>query len=114
MHITITIERVVIEQLVRPEADPQILAALGALREDVRHLLTQEGAHYMAVSAAIQAFSDALNAATDKIAARIQALIDKLNAAGTLSPEDSALLQAEVDRLTALGQDAENPVPPEV
>lgn len=48
--------------------------------------------------------------ATDKIAARIQKLID----AGGLNPESQAALQAEADKLNLLGQDAENPVPPSV
>lgn len=46
--------------------------------------------------------------ATDKIAARIQALIDN----GGLNAESQAALQAEVDKLNLLGQDASNPVPP--
>lgn len=45
--------------------------------------------------------------ATSAIAARIQKLID----AGGLNPESEAALQAEVDKLAALGQDPNNPVP---
>ena len=45
--------------------------------------------------------------ATDKIASRIQKLID----AGGLSAESQAALQAEADKLNALGQDPNNPVP---
>lgn len=45
--------------------------------------------------------------ATDKIATRIQNLIN----AGGLSADSSAALQAEVDKLNALGQDPNNPVP---
>lgn len=48
------------------------------------------------------------DAATDKIAARIQKLID----GGSFSAEDQAALQAEVDKLNLLGQDPANPVPP--
>lgn len=47
------------------------------------------------------------DAATDKIAARIQKLID----AGGLSDDSAAALQAEVDKLNSLGQDPNNPVP---
>lgn len=47
------------------------------------------------------------DAATDKIAARIQSLID----AGGLSVESAAALQGEVDKLNTLGQDPANPVP---
>lgn len=46
--------------------------------------------------------------ATDKIAARIQNLIDN----GGLNAESQAALQAEVDKLNLLGQDPNNPVPP--
>lgn len=47
------------------------------------------------------------DAATDKIAARIQKLID----AGGLSPESQTALQAEVDKLNLLGQNPADPVP---
>lgn len=47
------------------------------------------------------------DAATDKIAARIQSLID----AGGLSAESAAALQGEVDKLNTLGQDPANPIP---
>lgn len=47
--------------------------------------------------------------ATDKIAARIQALIDN----GSLNAESQAALQAEADKLNLLGQDPNNPVPPQ-
>lgn len=63
----------------------------------------------MAVSAPIAALITEFDTATDNIAARIQKLI---NNSGTLSAEDSAALQAEVDKLNLLGQDPENPVPP--
>ena len=55
------------------------------------------------VSALITEF----DTATDKIAARIQALIDN----GSLNADSQAALQAEVDKLNALGQDPSNPVP---
>ena len=61
----------------------------------------------MAVSAAVAALITEIDQATDKIAARIQTLIDK----GTLSADDTAALQAEVDKLNLLGQDPNNPVP---
>jgi len=59
-----------------------------------------------AVSALVTEFDDA----TNKIATRIQNLINN----GTLNPESKAALQAEVDKLTLLGQDPNNPVPAEV
>ncbi|SRR5258706_10578245 len=66
----------------------------------------------MALDAGTQALITAIDTATDKIAARIQKLIDQI-AAGGLSPADvAAALQPEVDKLNALGQDPANPVPP--
>lgn len=53
-----------------------------------------------------------IDSATTAVAARIQSLIDKANNAGQLtSAEIAAALQPEVDRLTALGSDPDNPVP---
>lgn len=57
------------------------------------------------VAALIVKFDDA----TNRIAARIQTLID----AGGLSPESEAALQAEVAKLESLGQDPNNPIPPD-
>lgn len=65
----------------------------------------------MAENPAVAAFITQMDAATDKIAARIQTIIT--NAQG-LSTEDSAALQAEVDKLNLLGQDPANPIPPAV
>ena len=64
----------------------------------------------MAVSKAIQEFSDRVDVATSAIAAKIQALTDKLKAGTPLTPEDVALLDAEAAKLEAMGKDAENPV----
>ena len=64
----------------------------------------------MAVSPVVADLIAKFDVATDKIAARIQALIN----AGTLSPEDQAALQGEVDKLNLLGQDPNNPVPPAI
>lgn len=69
-------------------------------------LATLEGGDTMVdpkVAALITQFDDATNA----IAARIQKLID----AGGLSVDSEAALQAEVDKLKALGADPEVPVP---
>lgn len=57
------------------------------------------------IAALIVKFDDATNV----IAARIQKLIDS----GGLSPESEAALVAEVAKLEALGQDPNNPVPPD-
>jgi methyl-accepting chemotaxis protein len=55
-------------------------------------------------------FIAAVDAATDKIAARIQKLVDN----SSLSDADKKTLQVEVDKLNALGQDPANPIPPVV
>jgi len=58
----------------------------------------------------IKDFAAKIDAATNTIAARIQALIDKVNA-GMATPEEiAAVLQPEVDRLTEMGKDPANPV----
>ena len=56
----------------------------------------------------IKDFAAKIDAATNAVAARIQALIDKVNA-GTATPEEiAAVLQPEVDRLTEMGKDPAN------
>ena len=58
----------------------------------------------------VKDFAAKIDEATNAIAARIQTLIDKINA-GTATPEEiAAVLQPEVDRLTDLGKDPSNPV----
>jgi hypothetical protein len=57
----------------------------------------------------IKDFAAKIDEATNAIAARIQALVDKVNA-GTATPEEiAAVLQPEVDRLTEMGKDPANP-----
>jgi methyl-accepting chemotaxis protein len=57
----------------------------------------------------IKDFAAKIDAATNTIAARIQALIDKVNS-GTATPEEiAAVLEPEVDRLTEMGKDPANP-----
>jgi len=62
----------------------------------------------MAVSDQVAQIISQFDVATDAIASRIQRLI---NSSGTLSADDKAAFQAEVDKLTALGKDPENPTP---
>jgi hypothetical protein len=58
----------------------------------------------------VKDFAAKIDEATNAIAARIQTLIDKINA-GTATPEEiAAVLQPEVDRLTKLRKDLDNPV----
>lgn len=59
-----------------------------------------------------------IDKATNAIATRQQKMVDQLNnATAGLSAEDAAAiatqLQAEIDRLNALGSDPANPVPPQ-
>jgi hypothetical protein len=65
---------------------------------------------HVAVDPTIAALIAKFDAATDKIAARIQKLID----AGGLNADSTAALQSEVDKLNLLGEDPANPVPPAV
>jgi methyl-accepting chemotaxis protein len=58
----------------------------------------------------IRDFAAKIDEATNAIAARIQTLVDKVNA-GTATPEEiAAVLQPEVDRLTELGKDPVKPL----
>lgn len=63
----------------------------------------------MAIDPKVAALIAEFDAATDKIAARIQKLIETDT---SLSAESQAALQAEVDKLNLLGQDPAQPVPP--
>ena len=57
----------------------------------------------------IKDFAAKIDAATNTIAARIQALIDKVNSGTASSEEIAAVLQPVVDRLTEMGKDPANP-----
>lgn len=57
----------------------------------------------------VAAFLVQFDTATNAVAARI----DRLLAEASMSPELKVKFQAEVDRLTVLGKDPENPIPPE-
>lgn len=84
----------------------RLLAAKQAL--DI-HDLEQKGEEAnMAVQPAVADLILQFDAATDKIAARIAALI----ADGSFSAEDKAALQAEVDKLNSLGENPAQPIPP--
>jgi hypothetical protein len=72
--------------------------------------LEERGESENMVDPKVAALITEFDTATDKIAARIQKLID----AGGLSDESKTALQAEVDKLNLLGQDPANPVPPTV
>ena len=53
----------------------------------------------------------AFDAATDRIAARFQKLIDAAAAKGDITPEVAAALGVELTKLNVLGQDPNNPIP---
>jgi hypothetical protein len=75
---------------------------------DLAEASKKEGSDTM-VDPKVAALITQFDNATDRIAARIQKLIDT----GSLSDDSAAALQAEVDKLNLLGQDPTNPVPPE-
>jgi hypothetical protein len=64
----------------------------------------------MAVDAQTAALIAKFDAATTAIANRIAALVAGANPG--LSADDTAAFQAEIDKLTALGANPANPVPP--
>ncbi len=72
------------------------------------------GDYLMALSQDLKDLTKAIDDATNKVAARIDALAAKISNSMTDAEvaEVKAGLQAEVDKLTALGQDPDNPVPP--
>jgi hypothetical protein len=73
---------------------------------DLMEYQTMEEANNM-VDPKVAALIVQFDEATNRIAARIQKLVD----AGGLSADSEAALQAEVVKLTALGADPANPVP---
>jgi methyl-accepting chemotaxis protein len=57
----------------------------------------------------IKDYAAKIDKATNAIAARIQALVDKVNSGTASAEEIAAVLQPEVDRLTEMGKDPANP-----
>jgi len=57
----------------------------------------------------IKDFAAKIDEATNAIATRIQALLDKVNSGTASAEEIAAVLQPEVDRLTEMGKDSANP-----
>ncbi len=58
----------------------------------------------------VKDFAAKIDEATNAIAARIQTLIETINAGAATPEEIAAVLQPEVDRLTELGKDPSYPV----
>lgn len=75
---------------------------------EISELTEEEKA--MPVSPEVAELILGFDSATDKVAARIQRLVDKSG----LSAEEKAAFQAEIDKLNLMGQDPENPLPPPV
>lgn len=94
------------------EHPDRVTAMLDQILHAVANLATHTKESLMTVTAQIQEFSDRVNAATNEIAADLQALRDKVAAGTPLTEEDTALLNAAASRLEAMGADPENPVPP--
>ena len=62
----------------------------------------------MAVGPETRAMVEKFRDATTKVGERIQRIIDNSD----LTEEEKALAQVEIDRLTEMGNDPQNPVPP--
>ena len=88
--------------------------------ERVIQQLKRIGDGLMALKDELEALRVALDNATNQVATRIdnlkQQVMDLLNNPNTITAQDKATVeagfQAEIDRLTTLGADASNPVPP--
>jgi methyl-accepting chemotaxis protein len=76
--------------------------------EEALELLAEKVGEIMAVSLEVQQVVAQLDQATNDIAARIQALLDR---SPSLSEEDKAELNRVVLALQELGKDPANPVP---
>lgn len=91
----------------------EIGTALRLLIGAIKHLEEQMTQDFQDMEGLVSAMNDATNA----IAAKIQALIDKLAGAadGGLTADETAQVKAQLgtlkDQLTALGADPSNPVP---
>jgi len=104
MHIDATIHvHVVDDKALQP-----VQERLDLLLTKINRVLTQ-GDKLMALSQSEVALLARLNDATNAVAVKLQALAD----ANQDDAELNAALTALADRLTGLGADPQNPVPPE-
>lgn len=77
------------------------------------HIISLES-KIMALSQEVKDAFAKVDAATNLVADRIKALADQIAAGGTDTAEIVSQLNAEADRLTSIGADPNNPVPPTV
>lgn len=90
-----------------PTTEELILQRLDCIERKLTKLIRETKAMTQATTELIAKF----DAATNKIAARIQKLTDAVAASGTLTPEDKVAFEKVVADLEALGADPANPVP---
>lgn len=85
------------------------------LAEQVLDLIQQKMETIMATAQNFKDLVVAINAETDRLAAKIQAFIDAENAGGLTPAEEEAHLadlQSVVDRLKVVGANPADPIPP--
>lgn len=91
----------------------EVLARLSALENQSAHIITMLKELKMALSQDFLDLSKKIDDATNAIASRIATLSGKVK--NSMTDEEVAAvktsLQAEVDKLQALGADSSNPVP---
>lgn len=106
MNIELTI-RFANDLIVR-DSDARLKAIEGALTT-----LTNQGVRLMATTEDVKAAVAAIDAATNAIAARLDALTAQIGTGMSQADVDAVAsgLQAEVARLQGLGADPENPTP---
>lgn len=87
----------------------ELAAELAALKARVTALEAQ-GATLMTRQDEVNTLIGRLDAATNEIASDLTRLREEIRS-GTVSAESTAMLDARIAQLEALGQDPENPVP---
>lgn len=97
-----------VEEYARLCEPPSLVGKLNDIAAKLELLLKEN----QMVDDQIKALAKKLDDATTAVAQRLQTLIDKANAAGSLAASEIAqFLAPEVEHLTALAADPGNPVP---
>lgn len=103
--------------LIQVRADDRVVEQLTRIANNTNRIGEVLMALKEELTALIAAFDTATNSVAAEIAKLKQQIADALSNPNALSDADKAAieagLQAQVDRLTTLGQDPANPVPPE-